>query len=135
MYRKRGKMTITREWLEKYKACDEGMEWFFSVFPESGMEINPENIKKFDDYEEYLAWLLFKEIEVTRELLMNGANVNADGDWAIICAARHGRTDICQLLLEHGANVHVGNDFALEISLEYHHTETAKLLKEWMEKK
>ena len=127
-------MTITREWLEKHKACDIGMDWFFSIFP-NGMEINPENIKNFDEHQDYLGWLLTKEIEVTRELLMNGANVNADGDWAIICAARHGRTDICQLLLEHGANVHTGNDFALEISLEYNHTETATLLKEWMDKK
>jgi len=128
-------MTITREWLEKHKACDEGMEWFFSVFPESGMEINPANINKFDDHQDYLGWLLTKEIEVTRELLMNGANIHADGDWAIICAARHGRTKLCQLLLEHGANVNAGNDLALEISLEYNYTETAALLKEWMEKK
>jgi len=135
MYRKRGKMTITREWLNEHKACDKGMDWFFSVFPESGMEITPDNIKKFDEYEDYLAWLLAQEIEVTKELLDHGANVHADDDWAIVCAAAHGRTKLCQLLLEYGASVHAHHDCALEFAFECGYFETAALLKKWMEKK
>ena len=124
-------MTITREWLEKHNACDIDMEWFISTFP-NGMEINPENIKKFDDYEEYLAWLLLQEVKVTRELLKNGANVHASDDCAIVCAAAHGRTKLCQLLLEYGANVYFGSGYPLEVALFYGHTKTAALLKEWM---
>lgn len=127
-------MTISREWLEKHMACDIGVEWFNSTFPD-GMEINPENIKKFDDHQDYLSWLYAQEIEVTRELLKNGANVHADDDWAIVCAAAHGRTKLCQLLLEYGANVHAHHDCALEFAFECGYFETAALLKKWMEKK
>ena len=135
MYRKRGEMIVTRDWLEEHEACARGMKWFFSVFPESGMEINPENIKKFDEHGGYLSWLLVQEIKVTKELLKNGANVHADDDWAIICAARYGRTKLCQLLLEYGVNVHASNGLPLEIALSYGHTKTAALLKKWMIKK
>jgi len=127
-------VTITREWLEKHMACGEGMDWFFSVFPD-GMEINPENIKKFDDHQDYLGWLYAQEIEVTRELLKNGANVHADDDWAIVCAAAHGSTKLCQLLLEYGVNVHAHHNCALVFAFECGYFETAALLKKWMEKK
>jgi len=127
-------MTITYEWLENHNACAKGMKWFSRLFP-NGMEINPENINKFDDHQDYLSWLFAQEIEVTRELLKNGANVHADDDWAIVCAATHGRTKLCQLLLEYGANVHAHHDCALEFAFECGYFETAALLKKWMEKK
>jgi serine/threonine-protein phosphatase 6 regulatory ankyrin repeat subunit B len=68
-------------------------------------------------------------------LVEHGAAVNVKGpEWAAIhLAARHGRTDLCQVLLEAGASVDQMGDSlhtALMLACEEKHVETVQLLLE-----
>ena len=124
-------MTITREWLEKHGACPEGMEWFFSVFPKTGMEITKENIDKFKDHEDYLLWLLLREFEITEEFINNGVNVHMCDDELLYTAVACNRFQLCELLLKYGANVHMRNDLPLRMSSVFGLYEICKLLLEY----
>ena len=67
-------------------------------------------------------------LAVIKELLDNGADIHAKRDWPLYRASRDGRLGIVRELLSRGAKVHAQNNFALYNAVEYGHTNVVKEL-------
>lgn len=67
-------------------------------------------------------------LAVIRELLDNGANIHTKKDWPLYRASRDGRLEVVRELLKRGAKVHAQNDFALYNAVEYGHMNVVKEL-------
>jgi hypothetical protein len=69
------------------------------------------------------------ETNTVAVLLEYKANLHANNDYALICAARQGQTDTVAVLLKYKANIHAEDDLALK-SANLGHKETVALLLE-----
>jgi len=118
-------MKITIEILEDLEACKDGLDWFIKQFPD-GTTIK--NLVEKINNNHWLGWLMHCRIDITRECIKAGANVNAGNNYALRFASKHGYIDIIRLLLKNGANVHAKNNFALRYASSYGHTNIVKLL-------
>jgi ankyrin repeat protein len=67
---------------------------------------------------------------VCRLLLEHGADVHANGDYALRTAAGNGHKAVCRLLIEHGADVHAGDEIALRWASISGHEAVCRLLLE-----
>lgn len=61
-------------------------------------------------------------------LIQEGADIHADGDYALQWASGNGHVEVVKLLIEHGADIHASNDNALQWASKYGHVEVVKLL-------
>ena len=86
-----------------------------------GADVNYDNGKP-------LLWSTYQHSMITELLLNNGADIHANNDQALICAATNGETDTVALLLKRGANIHAQNDRALRNAIFYEHVSTIKIL-------
>ena len=68
--------------------------------------------------------------EVVEELIREGADARAHGDYPIMLASRDGKTDIVKVLLKHGADVSVENNYAFRKACANGHLEIAEMLLE-----
>jgi len=68
---------------------------------------------------------------MVRLLLKSGADVHAEDDWALRCAAVLRHHEVVRLLLNYGANVHAEDDVALITALLCGDIEMASLLLEY----
>jgi hypothetical protein len=66
--------------------------------------------------------------ETVRNLLVAGADVHAEDDWALRMAAERDHTKTVQVLLASGADVHAVNDWALRYAACYGYAQTVKVL-------
>ena len=66
--------------------------------------------------------------EIVKSALKDGADINADNDYALSLAAEDGNTETVRLLSDEGAKIHVDNDAALRLAADNGHTETVKVL-------
>jgi hypothetical protein len=71
---------------------------------------------------------------VLEGLIADGADVHADGDYALRWASGNGHLEVVELLLKHGADVHACDDFALHWAIGNGHLKVVELLKEHMGK-
>jgi len=119
---------ITIEWLRKRGACDEGIEIFMDEF---GKRASVEQvIDKLQQIErpDWEGWLMGQELEITKAMLEKGANIHADDDYALQCAAGDGRLKLVEFLVEKGANIHADDDYALRLAKEEGHWKVVKFL-------
>ncbi|TSC88889.1 MAG: putative ankyrin repeat protein [Parcubacteria group bacterium Gr01-1014_3] len=66
--------------------------------------------RKREDWE---VWLLTRNSELTEFILKNGANVHAQNDYALSCAANAGNYELVRILLSHGADPRAGDSIAI----------------------
>ena len=71
-------------------------------------------------------------VELAKLLLEYGANVHANNNLALLDAASWGYFDIVKLLLEHGADVHAVDDYALRLAARYGHADVVEILEDWI---
>ena len=81
-------------------------------------------------HEDWLGWILAQTLEITGSFLEHGADVHADHDYPLRCAAGDGHLEVVKLLFEHGADVHAGYDNAFYRAAGDGHLEVVKFLKE-----
>ncbi|MCL5733225.1 MAG: ankyrin repeat domain-containing protein [Patescibacteria group bacterium] len=128
-------MIITLRQLEKMDACEPARDLFEKVFGEVAnlSEVVKElHNRNLDEYE---AWLLDQNCELTKELIKVGADIHANNDGALCLAAEYGHLEVVKFLLENGSDVHAENDEALRWAAHKGHLEVANFLKKEMEKK
>jgi len=89
---------------------------------------NPGNPKKFKAHSVILGERREINLELIKELVSEGANVNADDDYPLRCAASNGYLEIVQHLISVGANVHSCDDMALRCASSNGHLEIVKFL-------
>jgi len=68
------------------------------------------------------------DLEAVKLLLVAGADVSADDNWAIQIASRKGHLEIVKLLIANGADVTAGNNEAIRGASSQGHVEVVKLL-------
>jgi ankyrin repeat protein len=67
-------------------------------------------------------------IDIVKILLDHGADIHAYDNSALRWSAKNGHMNIVNMLLEKGADIHANNDQALRLSIECQHIDVAKLL-------
>lgn len=99
--------------LEEMNACSPAVRSFKKVFGEEA-ELKQIVAKLHESgHRQWEAWLLSQNLELTKALLRNGANIHAWDDWALCLAVWDGHLEIVKCLVENGANIHARNDLAL----------------------
>jgi ankyrin repeat protein len=68
--------------------------------------------------------------KVVKILLENGADVHADDDKALRLASYYGHDKVIKLLLENGADIHSNNDYALRFASNFGYDKIVRLLLE-----
>ncbi|MDP1719110.1 MAG: ankyrin repeat domain-containing protein [bacterium] len=122
------KQTLTLAELKKMYACEPARDVFVKTF---GFQASIGDIVQrlhAIDATDWEAWLLARNVELTKSLLKHGADVHAANEWALYLAAAGGRLDVVKLLLKHGADVHAEDDEALRYAGENGHLDVVKLL-------
>mgnify|MGYP001202680553 CR=1 FL=1 len=90
---------------------------------------NPGILKKYKAHEVELKYIgEWKNVEVMKYLIDNGADIHANDDYALSCSANNGHLEVVKYLIEQGADVHAYNDAALRSSAYNGHFEVVKYL-------
>ena len=77
---------------------------------------------------EFLEAVKAGKIDVVKNLIENGADIEADDNRALKCASDHGHTEIVKLLIDKGADVQADDNYALRWASNDGYTEIVKLL-------
>jgi hypothetical protein len=91
---------------------------------------NPDYPKKWKTNRVILGKKRKVDAQVVKDLIAEGANVHAGGDYVLRWAAYYGHIEVVKCLLEAGANIHARDDYALRRAAEYGHLEVVKCLLE-----
>ena len=90
---------------------------------------NPGTQKKYKAHEVELKYIgEWKNVEVMKYLIENGADVHADNDVALSCSAEMGHLEVVKYLIENGADIHACNGCALRCSARRGHVDIVKYL-------
>ena len=124
--------------------CEDGGIYFagsdilaFLDFGESVYEVtnystpyeNPDTPKKYKAHKVELKYIgEWKNVEIMKYLIENGADVHARDDYAIRYSAKNGHIEVVKYLIDNGADIHACNDFALRYSAANGHLEVVKYL-------
>lgn len=110
------------------------LTWFVFALVISVMLTPAVCLAQNDNEPEILKALYDINIQKANELILQGADVNASGQFGntpLTVAAQNGHTDTVKLLIDHGANVNAQNglgETALLLAAANGHTDIAKLL-------
>ena len=121
---------ITLKWLLENGACLPSIRKFKEIFGEKA-RVSPKRILsalKNINNEEWEAWLLAQNIELTKELLDNGANINAYDSYALGFAAESGDSGLVEFLLVNGADVNADGGWPLYIAVNKKHKDVVEIL-------
>ena len=119
---------ITLDWLEKEKArC--AIKVFKKVFgTKASVKDVLEKVRELNR-PAWEAWLLSRDVNLTKCLLGCGANIHVYGDFAIRVAIAKGRLSVVKCLVENGARVRMlCNCFPIELARQEGHVEVVEYI-------
>jgi hypothetical protein len=119
--------SISLKELEELGACDEGMCWFQLAFGSRASLKDLITALRRKYREDWEAWLLSRNYNLTKAALLYGANPHAGRDYALEIAAEGSDSKLVKFLCEQGFDADAGES-ALDSAVTYKRVENIRIL-------